>query len=40
MTDEEIEEWLAGPNFARTSTLNDDGTPRVTAHGTGGGRRH
>lgn len=31
LTDEEIREWLAGPNIARLGTLNDDGTPRLTA---------
>lgn len=31
LTDEEIREWLAGPNIARLGTINADGTPRVTA---------
>jgi PPOX class probable F420-dependent enzyme len=31
LTDEEIKDWLAGPNIARLGTLNEDGAPRLTA---------
>jgi PPOX class probable F420-dependent enzyme len=31
LTEAEIDEWLAGPNIARVGTINEDGTPRVTA---------
>lgn len=31
LTDAEIRDWLARPNIARVGTLNEDGSPRVTA---------
>ena len=31
LTDEEIRDWMAGPNIGRLGTINEDGTPRVTA---------
>ncbi len=31
LTEAEIQEWLAEANIARVSTINEDGTPRVTA---------
>lgn len=31
LSDDEVRAWLAGPNIARLGTINDDGSPRVTA---------
>lgn len=31
LSDEEVRAWLSGPNIARVGTINDDGSPRVTA---------
>lgn len=31
LSDEEVRAWLSGPNIARLGTVNDDGSPRVTA---------
>lgn len=31
LSDEEVRAWLSGPNIARLGTINDDGSPRVTA---------
>jgi PPOX class probable F420-dependent enzyme len=31
LSEEEIRDWLAGPNIGRVGTVNADGTPRVTA---------
>lgn len=31
LTDDEIRAWLTEPNVARLGTINDDGSPRVTA---------
>ncbi len=31
LSDDEVRAWLSGPNIARLGTINEDGTPRVTA---------
>ncbi len=31
LSDDEVRAWLAGPNIARLGTINEDGSPRVTA---------
>ena len=31
LSDAEVRAWLSGPNIARLGTINEDGTPRVTA---------
>jgi len=31
LSDEEVRAWLSGPNIARLGTINNDGSPRVTA---------
>jgi len=31
LSDDEVRAWLAGPNIAPLGTINDDGSPRVTA---------
>lgn len=31
LSQDEVRDWLAGPNIARLGTSNGDGSPRVTA---------